>query len=60
LLKKLFVRSSRERELLQPKRQETKSQSTKTNKLNKKLRTKLPKKPRRRLQEARKNDWPAI
>lgn len=60
LLRKLFVKSSREREPLPPKRQEIKSQSTKTNKLSKKLKIKLPRKPRRKLQEERRNDWSAI
>jgi hypothetical protein len=56
LLRKLFVRSSREREPLPPKRQETKSQSTKTNKPSRKPKIRLLKRPRRRLQVVRRSD----
>jgi hypothetical protein len=59
-LKKLFDKLSRERELLQPKRLETKNQSTKISKPNKRLKTKQPKKHRKRLLEARRNDSTAI
>jgi len=60
LLRKLSVKSNKERELLQPKKQVTKNPSIKTNKPNKKPKTKLPKRPRKRLQEVRRNDCLAI
>jgi hypothetical protein len=60
LLRKLCVKSNKERELLPPKKQVTKNQSTKISKPSKKLKTKLPKKLKRRLQEAKRNDWSAI
>ena len=50
------MKSNKEREPLLPKRLEIRSPLTKTNKPNKRLKIKLPKKPKRRLLEARRND----
>jgi hypothetical protein len=60
LLKRQSVRSKKERELWLLKKQEIKSQSTKINKPNKKHKTKLLKKRKRRLQQVKRNDWRAI
>jgi hypothetical protein len=60
LLRKLFVKSSKERELLPQKKLVTKSLSTKISKPNRKPKTKLHKKHRKRLLEARRNDSSSI